>query len=255
LTPLELVQTTGSNVVDLPHLLNSALLINHSMKARILLLALTSTGFASAASIIQSQNYSFVPTNSITFTFNKFDAATYGTLTSIVITTEVTKSAGSLFVDNESSEPATGDISQSVTINLNSVDVDLLASPSGFIGTNVNAISTYAAFTGPDDGDGPLLQPGGVDYDGTFFGPTTTTLVQTVRALVMPEYIGTGTYDIDVNATQGFDASAFGGAAIGITPANAAGSVTVEYIYTPIPEPASALLGGLGCLALLRRRR
>ncbi len=30
--------------------------------------------------------------------------------------------------------------------------------------------------------------------------------------------------------------------------------VTVTYTYTPIPEPSAALLGGLGALALLRRR-
>jgi hypothetical protein len=225
------------------------------MKARILLLALAATGFASAAVITQTKTYSFVPSNSATLTFDKFDAATYGTLTSIVITTEVTKSGGSLFVDNESSDTASGNISQSVTINLNSIDVDLLAASGGAIGLNVSAVSTYAATTGPDDGDGPGVQPGGIDYDGTSFSPTTTTETKNVKAIVWSEYEGTGTYNIDVLGAQGFDAAAFGGAAIQITPATASGSVTVVYNFTPIPEPASAMLGALGCLALLRRRR
>ncbi len=31
--------------------------------------------------------------------------------------------------------------------------------------------------------------------------------------------------------------------------------LTVTYTYTPVPEPSAALLGGLGALALLRRRK
>ena len=225
------------------------------MKTRILLLALASTGIASASVIIQTKSFSFVPANTAALTFDKFDAATYGTLTSITVTTEVMKTGGSLYVDNESDTSASGDIAQSVTINLNSTDVALLALPSGLIGANVSAISTYAATTGPDDGDGPGVQPGGVDYDGTSFGPTSTSVTQTVRPIVWSDYEGTGTYVIDVIGSQGFDASAFGGAAIQITPASVLGNVIITYTFTSIPEPTSALLGGLGFLALLRRRR
>jgi uncharacterized protein (TIGR03382 family) len=39
------------------------------------------------------------------------------------------------------------------------------------------------------------------------------------------------------------------------TVSNISGAVVVTYTYTAIPEPSAALLGGLGFLALLRRRR
>lgn len=226
------------------------------MKAsRIFILAIASTGIASASVVTQTKTFSYVPADTATLTFDKFDPS-LGTLNSITVTTAVTKSGGSLYVDNDSATPASGNISQSVTIFLNSIDVDLLASTGGFIGQNVNAISTYAASVGPDDGDGAGVQPGGIDYDGTSFAPTSTSVTQTVRALVMSEYVGAGlTYDIDAIGSQGFDAAGFGGAAIQITPATATGGVTIIYDFTPIPEPGSALLGGLGALALLRRRR
>ena len=65
--------------------------------------------------------------------------------------------------------------------------------------------------------------------------------------------MGTGTYTINANGLQGVDASAFGGAAATFTPALVTGDVTITYNF--VPEPGAALLGGLGFLALLRRRR
>ncbi len=224
------------------------------MKSTIVFLVFACGGMASAATITQIETYSFIPTGSAVLVFDKFDPS-LGTLDSVTITTNVTKTGGSLYVDNESSEPASGDISQSVTITLSSSDVDLLAAPSGSIGVNITATSTYTAVTGPDDGDGSGVQNTGEDYDGTAFGPVSVSETKTVRAIVQSGYEGVGTYSITANGSQGFDTSAIGGAAVAIDPASVSGNVTVTYTYTPIPEPASALLGGLGILTLLRRRR
>ena len=219
-----------------------------------LFLALSLAGVGHAASIVQTQNFSFVPEDSATLTFNQFNSA-LGTLTGIVITTNLTKSGGSLFVDNESATPASGNITQSVTITLVSLDVSLIDTSLQPIGNNVAATSVYFANVGVDDGDGPGVQSTGADYDGTTFGIVNNSQTRNVNSAAWAGYTGAGTYDIDVDGLQGFNTSAIGGAAVAIDPATASGDVTITYIYTPVPEPSAALLGGLGMLALLRRRR
>lgn len=224
------------------------------MKAlHILTLAGFLAGVCSAASIVQTQAFSFVPDGTAALTFNQFDTS-LGSLTSITITTNVTKTGGSLFVDNESATPASGSISQSVTINLTSA-VSLVDTAFTPIGTGVAATSSYAASVGADDGDGPGVQSTGPDYDGTSFGPTSTSQTKNVFAGAFGGYQGVGTYVIDAGGVQGFNTSAIGGAAVAIDPATVSGDVTITYTYDAVPEPTSALLGGIGCLALLRRRR
>lgn len=217
-----------------------------------LTLAASLVGVCSAATIVQTQNFSFVPAGTAPLTFNQFDTS-LGTLTSITITTNVVKTGGSLFVDNESATAASGNINQSVTINLTS-SVGLVDSTFSPIGTGVTATSTYAASVGGDDGDGPSVQTTGPDYDGTSFGPVSTSQTKDVNTAAFGGYQGVGTYVINAGGVQGFDTSAIGGAAVAIDPATVSGDVTITYTYT-VPEPSSALLGGIGCLALLRRRR
>jgi hypothetical protein len=212
------------------------------------------TGFCSAATIVQTKGFSFVPDGSAPLTFDQFNSA-LGTLTSITITTNVTKTGGSLFVDNESATAASGNISQSVTINLTSGSVGLVDASFSPIGTGVAATSTYAASVGADDGDGAGVQSTGPDYDGATFGPVSNSQTKDVNAGAFGGYLGTGTFVINAGGVQGFNTSAIGGAAVAIDPATASGDVTITYTYTAVPEPASILLGGIGLLALLRRRR
>lgn len=224
------------------------------MKAlHIITLAASLAGVCSAATTFQTQNFSFVPTGSAPLTFTQFDTS-LGTLNSITITTNVIKTGGSLFVDNESATPASGNITQSVTINLTSSSVGLVDAGFSPIGTGVTATSTYAASAGSDDGDGVNYQPGGPDADGTNFGTVSNSQTKNVNTLAFSGYQGLGSYVIDAGGVQGFDASAIGGAALSINPATVSGDVTITYNYT-IPEPTTALLGAVGFLALLRRRR
>ncbi|MEY4570510.1 MAG: hypothetical protein RLZZ398_1949 [Verrucomicrobiota bacterium] len=220
-----------------------------------LLLLASLGGVASAASITQVKTFSFVPTDTAALTFDKFD--TLGgtlTLTSITITTNVLKTGGQLSIDNDSLDPASGNISQSVTITLTSSNVSLTDVSLNPIGVNITATSTASISVGADDGDGANFQAGGPDYatSGVFANVTATNSAN-VNSGAWGGYSGTGTYVITANGSQGFNTSAFGGAALSITPATAGSNVTVTYNY--IPEPASALLGGLGLLTLLRRRR
>lgn len=222
------------------------------MKSRILLLTITSTGMASAFTSVQTKTFAYVPASSADLVFDRFDPS-LGTLTSIMVTTTVHKTNGSLYIDNDTASSVTGNITQDVTITLGSTDVDLLALGGGGIGVNVAAISSYAAVTAIDDGDGAGFQTGGTDCDGTSFGPTTAAITQYVKSLVWSSYMGAGTYIITASASQGYSDAAFGDAALSLTPATASGDVTITYSY--VPEPAAAWLGGLGFLTLLRRRR
>lgn len=224
------------------------------MKAfQFLALAASLAGVCTGATISQTQNFSFVPDGTAPLTFNQFDTS-LGTLISITITTNVTKTGGSLYVDNESATPASGNISQSVTINLTSSSVGLVDAGFSPIGTGVSATSTYFANVGADDGDGPGVQTTGPDYDGTSFGPVSNSQTKDVNTGAFGGYQGLGTFVIDAGGVQGFNTSAIGGAAVAIDPATALGDVTILYTYT-VPEPSSALLGAIGCVALLRRRR
>lgn len=213
---------------------------------------------ANAASIVQTQNFSFVPDGSQTLTFNEFD--TMGgtrTLLSVTITTSLTKSGGSLYVDNDAALGAQGTISQSVTIDLSATDVTLLSTTLGAIGNNVIATSSYFASVEGDDGDGANYQEGGLDWGGTTFTvPTTVSRTEEVHSLAIDSFKGTGTtFAVKIDGTQGMSTSAISGAAGTFTPSTASGYVTVTYNYVPEPSSWIIVCGGLGAGLFVRRRR
>ncbi|MDP3851861.1 MAG: choice-of-anchor E domain-containing protein [Luteolibacter sp.] len=219
-----------------------------------ILLAMSLAGVGHAASIVQTKTFTFVPEDTAPLTFNQFDSS-LGTLTSIVITTSLTKSGGSLFVDNESATPASGNINQSVTITLSSSAVSLIDTSLQPIGNGIAATSVYFANVGADDGDGPGVQSVGADYDGTSFSEVSAGQTRNVNEIAWSGYTGLGTYLIDANGVQGFNTSAIGGAAVAIDPATASGEVSITYNFNAVPEPSAALMGAVGLLALLRRHR
>ena len=70
-------------------------------------------GFAApalnAATIVHTKYFNFTPDASQVLTFDKFNTND-GTLTAITITTHLTKSNGSLYVDNDAATGASGAI-------------------------------------------------------------------------------------------------------------------------------------------------
>ena len=226
--------------------------------AHSLLLLTSFGGIASAASIVQTGSYSFTPTGSQTLSYNKFDSS-LGTLTSVTVTTSLTKSGGSLYLDNDSATPASGTVSQTVRIDLTSGDVPLVATV-GSVGSNVAASTNFSVSLAADNGgDAAGYQDdAGTDNGGQAFADVSTSQTKTVHSVFQSSYEGTGTFDIAVEGIQSFNTSTVSGAAGSFTNSVATGEVVITYNYTaiaPIPEPASALLGGLGLIALLRRRR
>lgn len=225
-----------------------------------LLLALS--GFGSAATLVQTQNYAFVPNGSQTMSFNKFNPD-FGTLNSVTVTVLLNKTGGRFEVDNDSESSGTITLTHAVSGSLTANGVVLLRDDFSSIGSTgtLNATNTLSnqnvsATTG--DATTTFNSTGLGDY--VLFEPTSSSATDTgsIGNLFISSYLGTGTFTTTLNATQAVSAFGLGGLQQAFTVSNISGNVTVTYNYTPlvpVPEPESALLGCIGTLFLLRRRR
>ena len=212
-------------------------------------IALT-TSVAPAVQIVQTKNYADIPNFDVPLTFDYFNNA-LGTLDSVTIEVSMSTSGGFGIVDNDGVDQATVTIETLVQAAASSVDVFM---PGAVASTSINAnFSLAGEGAGPDGAAIDGSAPDGATLNvpvGTFSsGVLGTTAVQ------RNTFIGVGTYDIILDAMQETDILVGGGVATGNNPASVDGFVRVIYDYTPIPEPASLALIGLGGLTLIRRRR
>lgn len=233
------------------------------MKYRFLLLASTSTGLASAATIVQTRNFAFVPDGSRVLTFDKFDT-TLGTLTSVTLSVSATKTGGTYSVDNDSELAGTINLTHSVVGQLSSMDVSLKkvgVTATGYVGQtgNITATNTLSTTVGASSGDSTTDFNATGQSDYVTYSPSNNTVTDsgTIHSGFQNDYaaIGLETFAITYAGTQTVSSSGLSGLQQAFTVANVSGDVTVTYTYTTIPETSTALLGGLGALVLLRRRR
>ena len=237
----------------------------HPMKLKTLLTLTLSTalaGFSSAATIVQTQTFDFVPNGSAPLLFNKFNTA-LGTLTGVTVSVLMNKNGGRFEVDNDSLTGGTLTLTHTVTGSLSS-SVSLVktggASSVGQSGS-VTAVSTLASVTigattgDPDDAFN--AQPGSADY--VRFDPTSTSASDSgnidLGFISQYAFAGVQTFGMSFGALQTVQATGVSGLQQSFTVSDVVGNVVVTYNYDAVPEPTSALLGGLGALALLRRRR
>lgn len=217
-------------------------------------------GFSSAATIVQTQNYAFVPTGSVPLAFNKFDT-TLGTLTGVTVSVDMTKQRGQLEVDNDSASSGTINLTHQVIGALTS-SVSLVktggASSVGQSGS-FTASNTFSATVGVSSGDNVLTFDATLVADYVKFQPGSASASDT--GVIDPTFInqyafaGFQTFNITMGATQNVSATGLSALQQAFTNSDVDGKVVVTYTYDAVPEPTSALLGGLGVLALLRRRR
>jgi hypothetical protein len=210
----------------------------------------TAASIAPANQIIQTENYGNIPNFAVPLTFNYFDG-TLGTLNSVTIEVSMSTSGGFGIVDNDAVDPATVTIETIIKADATSGDVFM---PSASAMTSVNAAFSLASESSGPDGaaiDGSAPDGGTLNVPvGTFSSGIVGT-----SAAQRNTFIGVGTYDIDLDASQSTIITVGGGVATGNNPATVDGFVRVIYDYTPIPEPTSVALLGLGSLVGLARRR
>ncbi|GAA5119073.1 choice-of-anchor E domain-containing protein [Luteolibacter yonseiensis] len=216
---------------------------------------------APAATLIQTKSFAFLPDDSQDLTYNKFDTS-LGSLISVSVSVTLNKTGGQFEVDNDSTTAGTITLEHNVIGGLSVVsgDVGLLRDDLTAIGSNgsLTASSVMPARevfgTSGDDTD-TFDATGQSDY--VRFNPADASVSDsgTIASFAQSAFEGTGTFVLRANALQSVNVTGLGGLQQAITVANVSGEVTVTYNYMPIPEPASALLGGIGCLLLLRRPR
>lgn len=218
-------------------------------------------GIGSAATLVQTESFAFVPNGNQTLTFNKFDTS-LGTLNSVTVTVVLNKTGGRFEVDNDSENGGTLNLTHSVVGSLTASGVALLRDDFSSIGatgtlTASNTLSDQSVSATTGDSTTTFNATGLGDYVLFEPGNASDSDTGSIGSAFISSYAGSGTFTTTVNASQTVDVTGLGGLQQAFTVSSVSGDVTVTYNFTPtaVPEPTSALLGGIGFLLLLRRRR
>ncbi len=218
-------------------------------------------GSAYAATIVQTESFMFVPSDSQALTFEKFD--TQGgtrTLNSVSVSVVLNKTGGRYQIDNDSAETGTIVLTHRIIGQLTSSDVSLRKMDGSFVGQNgsVTATNTLNTSIGATTGDdvNTFNNTGLADY--VRFDPADTTVSDSgvIHSADQSGYIASGSstnFGLTFSGDQFTNASGVGGLQQLILVSDVSGTVTVTYDF--VPEPSTALLGGVGLLLMFRRRR
>ena len=231
------------------------------MAASIIASNAATTTVTNETSIVQTSSFSFVPTGEFTQTFSKFDTLA-GTrlLSSVSVKVSYTKTGGQFSIDNESEAAANVNLTHRITTTVSSDILDLTKNTGSAFGFNggTNLLRASSVLTNiaiaPDDGDSSsVFDATGADYYR--FEPGDLTVSDTGLIANTVQFGGAGSYTFTFDTAQTVLISGDTGMAQAFFPSTMNGYTEVTYNFTNVPEPSAALLGGLGLLALARRRR
>ena len=220
------------------------------------LVVFLATTAAMAGSITETKTFSGVPTLTRILNFSQFD--TMGgtrTLTSIYISFLLNVNNGSILLDNDGVDPASGTFEFGAEGGISSTDVALLdgSTVPRALGENVKAIHADTFSLDSNDGDSSstadLGGPDSMLYEGGLESMSDTGYI---GSDFFAAYIGGGTFDIAVDVSQWAEFGGKSGVAMALIPLDSTGEVKVKYNYTP--EPASMILLAIGAPLLFRAR-
>ena len=218
------------------------------------LLASASAALGSTT-IMQTQTFGpTTPAFTDSVNFNKFNG-NLADLLSVKIKMELTVSGGNAIVDNDGEFNTTVEVTFGTTGSISSSDVTLLDGLFDPVVASVGVLSVQNVNLDGNDADptGQFDNDGGGD-NATVNGPAGTEMnMGFINSVFFSDYVGAGTFAIDIDVDTDFQVSGGSGVAGSFTPQIAEGSIMV--IYEVIPAPSSAALLGLGGLAMARRRR
>jgi hypothetical protein len=219
------------------------------------LAALASSGFANAASYSEYGTFTdsdnSLTLNTTTTAIAGFNSS-LGTLTGIVVEFSSMTVGATTTLENIGGTPSTINTAKigytgtggSILPYLTGVGVASLTFPS--VGTAEVTLT----------GTSPIAPGGTQTWSGsnTLNNPILAT-TQSIASGFFANYTG-GTVTFTVTGEGATTISSTGGSPQFVSPAlTGSGDVKITYTYDAIPEPGAALLGSLGLLALLRRRR
>lgn len=172
-----------------------------------------------------------------------------GTLTGINVAFTSMTTSGSTTLQNTDTNPSTV---TEATLRYSGAGRPVLSGP----GVSSLTFPLAGAVEVPLSGNSPIAGNSSEFWSG---GPVTTD-----PGLATSQNIASGSFGSYLDTPVVFDIDGTGSSVIAFTGGSpqfvnssltGSGLVTVTYTYTPIPEPSAALLGALGVLGLLRRRR
>jgi hypothetical protein len=219
---------------------------------------------ANAATIVQTEEFSFLPYAMRTLAFDKFDdSGGNATLTGVHITIQYTRSGGYAAYDNESESSATITLTNSVSLIIDTrevLDLTEMGSSSRLGGfTGLKATSSVSATFGTDDD--PLdsnFNSSGADHYR--YDLPDVTVGDAAHMNNISQFIGTDSFELELEGSQTDQSQLMSGMKSSTSPPSVSGFMTITYEYTetpdtvPDPDPSTMVCIGMIWALFVRRR-
>lgn len=220
------------------------------------ILALSTMGMQ-GATLVQTQSFG-LQSGDLSLAFNGFNTS-LGTLTSVYIELDYTRSGGYLAADNEGASAGTVNLSHTtnftVDADLEILDWSRLGGGTRLLAQSLNRTTTTTSHAiGADDDPGTSdFSSSGLDYyryDLATLSKSSTGYFANVN-----QFNDAATFNVPVTVSQSNSITSSGALNQAYSPAGLAGTVKLTYVYDAVPEVSSSALVALAAGGLLIRRR